>query len=249
MKNKLKGKVFTAQEVQAMLNGSKVMFREVIKPQPFQGCHFIFDKKTNLASQIADYSTKSHMVGVYVGDSHSIYLKCPYQVGQKIFCKESRVLVEDHLDYETGGEWSVREWDGSLEDAQAHLNGDARFGLKASVYYPADGEDENPSEMHDCIGIGGKLLQEKEIPWRSARSMPQWASRLTLLIKEIRVEKLAEISEEDVRKEGCDLHNEIIYSAIFLKKFKDSWNATHKKPEEKFEASPFVWVCTMEVVK
>lgn len=23
----------------------------------------------------------------------------------------------------------------------------------------------------------------------------------------------------------------------------------HKKPEEKFEANPWVWVCTMEVVK
>ena len=31
--------------------------------------------------------------------------------------------------------------------------------------------------------------------------------------------------------------------------FKDYWNATHKKPEEKFEASPFVWVISCEVVK
>ena len=30
----MKGKIFNAQEVQAMLNGSKVMFREVIKPYP-----------------------------------------------------------------------------------------------------------------------------------------------------------------------------------------------------------------------
>ena len=30
----MKGKVFTAQEVQSILNGSKVMFRKVIKPQP-----------------------------------------------------------------------------------------------------------------------------------------------------------------------------------------------------------------------
>lgn len=34
MQNKMKGKIFNAQEVQAILNGSKVMFREVIKPQP-----------------------------------------------------------------------------------------------------------------------------------------------------------------------------------------------------------------------
>jgi hypothetical protein len=29
--------------------------------------------------------------------------------------------------------------------------------------------------------------------------------------------------------------------------FKRAWNATHKKPEEKFEASPWVWVICFEV--
>ena len=31
--------------------------------------------------------------------------------------------------------------------------------------------------------------------------------------------------------------------------FASLWNATHKKPEEKFEANPWVWCVTMEVVK
>jgi hypothetical protein len=31
--------------------------------------------------------------------------------------------------------------------------------------------------------------------------------------------------------------------------FKDAWNASHKKPEEKFEADPWVWKIDFEVVK
>jgi len=242
----MKGKIFNAQEVQSMIAGNKTQFREVIKPQP--------NYQVNV-----DVRCGNEIIIASVDHPKEVFClpKCPYKVGQKIFCKESWVLVEDHLDYETGGEWSVREWEGPLEEAQAHLNGDARFGLKASVYYPADGEDENPAEMHDTIGIGGKLLSKKEIPWRSARSMPQWASRLTLLIKEIRVEKLSEISEEDAIAEGIywehnlgwTCGNEEGNSESAIAEFVDLWNATHKKPEEKFEASPFCWVIDFEVVK
>jgi len=32
-------------------------------------------------------------------------------------------------------------------------------------------------------------------------------------------------------------------------KFEQVWNATHKKPEEKFEANPWVWAIDFEVVK
>ena len=91
----MKGKIFNAQEVQAMLNGSKVQFREVIK---------------------------------HKDSSREI---CPYQVGQKIFAKESFCPVNDE-----------------------------QFG----------------------------------------------------------------------------------------EEFKHSWNATHKKPEEKFEANPWVWCVNFEVI-
>jgi hypothetical protein len=59
-----------------------------------------------------------------------------------------------------------------------------------SVHYAADADEVS----------GG--------PWRPSIYMPRWASRLTLEITDVRVQRLQEISEEDARAEGvCDFAN------------------------------------------
>lgn len=47
----------------------------------------------------------------------------------------------------------------------------------------------------DSFGIEGK--------YRQAMHMPRWASRLTLIVTDVRVERLQDISESDARAEGC----------------------------------------------
>ncbi len=45
------------------------------------------------------------------------------------------------------------------------------------------------------VGPGGK--------WRSSRHMPRWASRITLLVERVRVERVQDITNEAAIAEGC----------------------------------------------
>ena len=118
------------------------------------------------------------------------YLRCPFgKVGDNLFVKEVWSLVQECTDYESGGEWNCFEWEYSLKEAKSVLGDCIRGSFSSAVYYPADGEDKNPSEMFDCVGLNHEILQKKEISWRPAYKMPQWASRLTVEITDIKVEK------------------------------------------------------------
>jgi hypothetical protein len=55
------------------------------------------------------------------------------------------------------------------------------------IYYRADGEPE---------------FSVKDGAWRSSIRMPRWASRLTLVVTDVRVQRLQEISHADCRAEG-----------------------------------------------
>jgi hypothetical protein len=175
----MKGKIFNAQEVQAIIAGNKTMFREIVKRR------------------------KIPKVWQYKIEENGIReVPCPYQVGQKIFCKESF--------------------------CNPFVN----------TYYAAD-------DLHEL----------RYVKWKPAQHMKQEHSRLTLLIKEIRVEKLAEISDKDLLKEGMQITDEwtapagdLDFENENMDAFKNNWNATHKKPEEKFEADPWVWCVSFEVI-
>jgi hypothetical protein len=213
-----KGKIFTAQEVQAIIAGNKTMFREAVKSKPIikRGDDYLFDDNGKIVSQ---------------KDC------CPYQVGQKIFVKESWCAFTGETLGTPLGKMRIYSYPPKKGDI---------------ITYKADAD-----------------LTKDFSNYLSSRTMPQWASRLTLLIKEIRVEKLSEISKDDAIAEGMfftdygkNCYNqqeagwswkknkspsECLGSAYWA--FANKWNTTHKKPEEKFEANPWVWSIRFEVVK
>jgi len=69
----MKGKIFNAQEVKAIMTADKTQFREAIKPQPNSEINPVYLKECNSWQWATKESRR----------------ECPYQVGQKIFVKEA----------------------------------------------------------------------------------------------------------------------------------------------------------------
>ncbi|WP_373888457.1 hypothetical protein [Enterobacter kobei] len=86
-----------------------------------------------------------------------------------------------------------------------------------------------------------------EIHWTPSIHMPCWASRLTLEITGVRVERLASVSDEDAGKEGYPA-NPAPYGGTMDKWlwFRGLWDSIY--PDQSFKHNPWVWVIEFKVV-
>lgn len=80
-----------------------------------------------------------------------------------------------------------------------------------------------------------------EIRWTPSIHMPRWASRLTLEITGVRVERLASVSDDDAGKEGYPA-NPAPYGGDMDKWlwFRQLWDSIY--PNQSFKHNPWVWV-------
>ena len=80
------------------------------------------------------------------------------------------------------------------------------------------------------------------VRWRSPIHMPRWASRITLEVTKVRVERLQDISEEDARAEGVVLRYDAskYHGGAHRTEFAILWRQIHG--EGAWAWNPWVWV-------
>lgn len=85
--------------------------------------------------------------------------------------------------------------------------------------------------------------------WTPSIHMPRWASRITLEIKNIRVERVQDISENESWKEGAPVkHIPFKFPRADIW-FLELWDSINKKRGYGWDVNPWVWVIEFEVVK
>lgn len=100
------------------------------------------------------------------------------------------------------------------------------------VFSPFDGE---------FSGVAGNTS------WKTALFMPRWASRLTLEIVSIRVERVQEITHSDAVAEGLTCYHENYQCAI--DDYKDLWDSINAKRGYSWNSNPWVWVIEFKKVE
>ncbi len=124
-----------------------------------------------------------------------------------------------------------------------------RFWVRETWAAPTCYDDEKPRDLPATLAEGDELIYRAESPdyqvralgsfWRSPLFMPRWASRITLEIVNVRVERLQDISEEDARVEGVKptaFHDPLNYIGSFAA----LWESLHDKGA--WDKNPWVWV-------
>lgn len=80
--------------------------------------------------------------------------------------------------------------------------------------------------------------------------MPRWASRMTLDLSAVRVERLHDITEADAIAEGCDHKTQYLNGTVFegtpscRNDYANLWNDINKKRGFGWDMNPWVWVET-----
>lgn len=96
----------------------------------------------------------------------------------------------------------------------------------------------------------------RDWPWRArcigARYCPRWASRLTLRVTGVRVERIQSISVDDAIAEGIRGHRETTYDGpggyYVIDDFRTLWDSINAKRGYGWDANPWVWAITFEPI-
>ncbi len=160
-----------------------------------------------------------------------IQIKCPYgQVGDRLWVRET------HYRW---GHW-VR-------------NGITETGRQKWVFW-ADGNGKGVCYLDNPPAL--IPVDRTVIGWNKRPSihMPRWASRITLEITEVRVERVQDIiqSDRDMVAEGIPLitydNNRTDWGEMSMK-FLDLWDSLNAKRGYGWEVNPWVWVINFKVVE
>ena len=111
-------------------------------------------------------------------------------------------------------------------------------------------DDVPPSELSQgepILYIADNVYRQTgcaPIEWGKTRPnifLPKWASRILLEITDVRVQRLQDISDEDAKREGCGMHEDM--SAY--QEFYELWSSINGP--ESWEANLWCWVIEFRV--
>jgi len=168
--------LFTPENIRAILEGRKVQTRRVITPQP-------------KFTETCGFSWKGRVYGKSISGGDFETMRLFGHATSRYGIPGDRLWVREG--WRTG-----KKLDDKNATEIAAMCKDAGYEPGAPIRYRLDGKVRLWGERdHLDFGEWGRN--------RSSRFMPKWAARLWLEVKEVKVERVQDISEFDAKAEGC----------------------------------------------
>lgn len=225
--------LFNNEMVRAILDGRKTCTRRLVKPQP-----------------------KSKLCYTFAGSDSDTW-GYPNRTAHEIWGEEFKLpndITEEELSkrwnppYHTDDILYVRE---TWQCWRAH-----RYEATADIRFRAGGDDVRLQFANGNTDSINRLDYDTFVhkwfshngEWKPSLFMPKEAARIWLKVTDVRVERLQEISGEDLIKEGIDLFQSS-YVRVAFDEFKNIWNSTIKKSDLAqygWDANPYIWVIEFE---
>lgn len=103
---------------------------------------------------------------------------------------------------------------------------------------------------YSCTEIFFKGGHEVKLKWHPSIHMPKEAARIWLKVTDVRVERLQEITSEQIGREGVEVeYPHVLNGEEKRYAFSTLWNSTIKKSDidrYSWDANPYVWVIEFE---
>jgi len=224
--------LFSAAMVRALLDGRKGQTRRIVKPQPSHIVTMVGadDRPTGEYGLVLDAECPRVI---------QQFTRCPYGVpGDRLWVRESGKIARDAYDVDPAlGKdlWRDVGW-----------------------VHAADGALVQRETLSTALAPLSQWIGDCALIGRPSIHMPRWASRLTLTITDVRVERLQDISEADARAEGITaypdgFHWEPNPEPSFCRligrtaklAFLGLWEEINGR--ESVDANPWVWVLSFDV--
>lgn len=217
--------LFSGPMVRAIMDGRKTQTRRIVKPQPptveavkkLSGSDFRLFADAHFPR---DVFRVAGPVWAVRDLGPQTQWKCPYGgLGDRLWVRETFCQkCEDG--------YPVYTADGNLDSSCYHYRADGYHVVKAD----GDGGTEFTKDGREAS------------PWKPSIFMPRHASRLTLEVTAVRVERLQEITEADAQLEGFQQTNTVLARSEFIRTWKlinggGTWSA-----------NPWVWVVSFKRV-
>lgn len=211
--------LFSGPMVRAIRDG-KTQTRRMVKPQPDLMPHHdpVRPEPRNGGRWVFMTHTDRPSYSWATG-----HVRCPYgQPGDRLIVKEAAWV------------WCRKEQDGLTRTGRPKFR---YISLGRFVHYQAT-EEKPTYRVNSAPDQGWRL--------KIGRYLPRWASRITLEVLGVRVERLQDISEEDARAEGVALEDgqwtdeDGTLRSDYRTAFRRLWISING--QDSWDANPWVWV-------